>query len=280
MIRISFIVLYLLFAGILTAQHYEFSRGLYRLAYEDNTAITVVSDAYTHSPIGKYDIVTNANDPDIVAASNGWVRWIEESFDTSCYISPTSCCWQQNNYVIIEHPNGEWSQYTHIQFQSASNAGIEVGDWVTSGTPIGVEGTVGCSTGDHLHFELSRPLDPAFPFDTIGGFLDGQGEMLQPVIGGIHPQNPWMSDGDALIAGPCDDNCQSAWEVNGSVGSGEEFIARADQFIVTGTTNDIIFSNGSTTQFRAGDYMILKPGFHVKAGAKFQAILKSCNQLN
>ena len=263
-------------------QHYEFTDGLYRIGYEDNVDIFVVSDVYTHDPLGKYDIVTDANDPDIVAAADGWVRWIVENHSDDCHPQGDGnpCCWWKNNYVVIEHPNGEWSQYTHIQTNSATNAGIAVGDWVTVGTPIGIEGTVGCSTGDHLHLEVSRPYNPNFPFDTVGGFLNNLGEMLIPVTCGIQPHSPWLYDSAERTSSPCDDNCQAAWEVNNSVGNGAGFIARADEFIVTGTTNDVVFSPGSTTQFRAGDYVILKPGFHVQAGAKFAAILKNCNEQN
>jgi hypothetical protein len=42
--------------------------------------------------------------------------------------------------------------------------------------------------------------------------------------------------------------------------------------------DDVIFYGGSTTQLRAGDYILLKPGFHVRASAKFLAIITSCNQ--
>lgn len=279
---------FLLFSIILISynpgwgQHYEFSNGLYRIGYEDGVEIVVGSDVYTHDPLGKYDIGTNANDPDIVAAAPGWIRWIEEDNSDDCHPmgDGNPCCWWLNNYVVIEHPNGEWSQYTHIQQWSATNAGIAVGNWVEAGTPIGIEGTVGCSTGDHLHLEVSRPYDPAFPFDTLGGFLNNLGEMLIPVTCGIQPYNPWLTTDDERTASPCDDNCQAAWEVNNSVEDGEHFIARADEYIITGSTEDVVFSFGSTTQFRAGDSILLKPGFHVEAGAKFAALLKGCTQQN
>ena len=182
-----------------------------------------------------------------------------------------------NNYVIIEHPNGEWSQYTHIAQWSATDLGLEVGDWVTVGSPLGIEGSVGCSTQDHLHFELSRPFDSVHPFDTIGGFLNDLGEMLIPVICGIAPHNPWLTHGDVLLAEPCGDNCPASVAVNITVGSGDQYIAHADNTI---TTDDVVFSNGSTTQFRAGDYITLSPGFHAQAGTKFAAILRDCNAQN
>lgn len=263
----------------LEGQHYEFSSGLYRIGYEDDVQLTVVSDVYTHDPRGKYDLVTDANDPYIVAAASGWIRWIQDEFTQACYEvdqdGNVDCCWEMNNYVVIEHPNGEWSQYTHIQHNSADNLGLSVNDWVTVGTPIGIEGTVGCSTGDHLHFELSRPYDTAHPFDTIGGFLNGTGEMLIPVISGAG--NSWMTDGDTKIANPCNDDCPLFLEVNGFIGNNGLYVARADNYIIAdGNT----LSPGSTVQFRAGDYISMQPGFHAQAGTKFAAIIKNCNEQN
>ena|SRR5687768_13361188 len=66
------IALFVVIAIPLNSQHYEFSNGLYRIGYEDNVVIDVFSDVYTHDPLGKYDILTSSNDPDIVAAAPGW----------------------------------------------------------------------------------------------------------------------------------------------------------------------------------------------------------------
>lgn len=131
-----------------------------------------------------------------------------------------------------------------------------------------------------MHLEISRPFDPDFPFDTLGGFLNNLGEMLIPVTCGIQPFNPWLFDGDSRVANPCNDNCTSSVLVNGSVVSGQGYIARADTFVTTDGTSIIEFSSGSTTQFRAGDYIKLNPGFHVREGSKFAAILRACNEQN
>ena len=264
----------------MNSQHYEFSNGLYRIGYEDNVVINVYSDVYTHDPLGKYDILTSSNDPDIVAAAPGWIRWIEEDNFDDCHPGGDGnpCCWWKNNYVIIEHPNGEWTGYTHMQQWSSTNAGIAVGDWVTAGTPLGIEGNVGCSTEDHLHFEISRPVGTGTPFDTSGGFLNG--ELLIPVTCGLLPNNPWLLAGQERTSSPCDDNCQTGWTVTNDVGYGEGFIARADEYVATSTSQEVIFESGCTAQFRAGDYIKMNPGFHVKAGSKFAAILRDCNEQN
>lgn len=55
------------------------------------------------------------------------------------------------NTVIIEHPDGKESLYGHL-----SEIRVRVGQDITPGTVIGIQGSTGRSTGDHVHFEL-RP---------------------------------------------------------------------------------------------------------------------------
>jgi len=62
------------------------------------------------------------------------------------------------NYVVIAHAGGFDTLYGHL-----STALVSVGQVVTQGTPVGLEGSTGNSTGPHLHFELrvnQRPVDP------------------------------------------------------------------------------------------------------------------------
>lgn len=62
------------------------------------------------------------------------------------------------NYVVLAHAGGFDTLYGHL-----STALVKVGDRVTQGTPVGLEGSSGNSTGAHLHFELrvnQKPVDP------------------------------------------------------------------------------------------------------------------------
>ena len=62
------------------------------------------------------------------------------------------------NYVVIAHAGGFDTLYGHL-----STALVKVGQTVTQGTVVGLEGSTGNSTGPHLHFELrigQRPVDP------------------------------------------------------------------------------------------------------------------------
>ncbi len=61
-------------------------------------------------------------------------------------------------YVVIAHAGGFDTLYGHL-----STALVKVGQSVTQGTVVGLEGSSGSSTGPHLHFELrinQRPVDP------------------------------------------------------------------------------------------------------------------------
>jgi murein DD-endopeptidase MepM/ murein hydrolase activator NlpD len=61
-------------------------------------------------------------------------------------------------YVVIAHAGGLDTLYGHL-----SSILVKAGQRVTQGTPVGLEGSTGNSTGPHLHFELriaQKPVDP------------------------------------------------------------------------------------------------------------------------
>ena len=53
------------------------------------------------------------------------------------------------NYVVINHNNGYYTSYAHMQ-----RLLVSVGDTVANGQKIGLMGSTGRSTGPHLHLEL------------------------------------------------------------------------------------------------------------------------------
>ena len=70
------------------------------------------------------------------------------------------------HYVVIAHAGGFDTLYGHL-----SSILVKQGQHVTQGTPVGLEGSTGNSTGPHLHFELrigQKPVDPT-PYLPPGG---------------------------------------------------------------------------------------------------------------
>lgn len=55
------------------------------------------------------------------------------------------------NYVVINHGNGYWSLYAHMK-----ELYVKEGQAVNKNTILGVEGTTGYSTGNHLHLEIRK----------------------------------------------------------------------------------------------------------------------------
>ncbi|MET7280500.1 peptidoglycan DD-metalloendopeptidase family protein [Kribbella sp. NPDC005582] len=159
------------------------SIGEYRVGFKSGTKVKVTNDVLAHNPLGRIDMsgVSAGPDYEIAAARTGVIRYI---VDTNA--EPTS----DNNYVWLEHPDGEWSKYSHVQTGSVTSRGHKVGDVVTAGTVLGLEGDVGQADGDHLHFEVSVPYDAANPISS-GGFMAGLNR--NPVICG--------APGNALFRG-------------------------------------------------------------------------------
>lgn len=71
--------------------------------------------------------------------------------------------------VVVRHSNGLETLYAHL-----SRRDVEAGDHVEAGDVLGLGGSTGRSTGDHLHFEvryLDQPIDPQLVFDVENGEL-------------------------------------------------------------------------------------------------------------
>ncbi len=69
------------------------------------------------------------------------------------------------NMVEIDHGNGLTTRYAHL-----SKVLVKPGDQVENGSPVGLSGTTGRSTGPHLHYEVrhdGKAIDPAH-FLTAG----------------------------------------------------------------------------------------------------------------
>lgn len=155
----------------------ETSQGLYRIPYANDTRVRIGRDHNTHTPKGRYDMNGQGGGTyRIVAAADGIVRFVEDRFDKRLKCknddgTSIPASEQKNNYVWIEHANGEWTKYSHMAKDSSSKkAGLKVGKAVKAGTYLGDESDVGCAGGNHLHFEVAVPR-ATDPVSIVGGFL-------------------------------------------------------------------------------------------------------------
>ncbi|MGB3077383.1 MAG: T9SS type A sorting domain-containing protein [Chitinophagales bacterium] len=255
---------------------FDFSKGIYRIPYEDGIIVSVTNDHIKHCPRGAIDMSGDSGDSEynIVAAADGWIRAISDSHNTQCTCKNGDNC--DNNYVWIEHPNGEWTKYTHVRYHTASDLHNE-GDWVTAGTIIGVEGTVGCSTGDHCHFEVAVPyagIDDLY-FDTGGGWIDNDSAMnLVPLFCNV-PGNI-MKSGESYFSIGCVNSCDVSLPSTNTTYSSGTFKAFLDDDAIS-NSDDLTFLGASSGVIQGGSSITLKAGFQAEFLSTFEARIGNCS---
>jgi hypothetical protein len=259
---------------------FEMSRNIYRVPYGNGTDVHISRDHYNHSPVGRYDMSGSGNGSScslnypIVAAASGYVRRIQDGFDVhgpDC----TQNCSDYNNYLWIEHANGEWTKYSHMRRNSTTvNAGLSVGDFVSVGQLVGYECEIGQASGPHLHFEVRHPNNPGnVQISNAGGFMSDADHRI-PVICG-QPKHYWQS-GDDLVSGSC-----SACNVAVSLFMSSQLFLTNSVYarlvggsIVTG--NSVTFLPTSSTMLQSATLINFGPGLLVSEGSYFSAKIGAC----
>lgn len=179
------------------------SKRIYRLPFPDGTHVKVFADFTTHRPPGRLDLlaVGTSGTHRVVAAAAGRIVAIEDRYSKRQTGGPGVVCHQ--NYVWIAHPDGEWTNYSHLAHGSVTRkAGLKVGDSVKAGQYLGDEGEVGCAMFKHLHFEVAVP-DLKNAIDG-GGFLEDNGNAKRernPRFCGVSGRN--AIEGMSYTAAPC-----------------------------------------------------------------------------
>jgi hypothetical protein len=105
----------------------------------------------------------------VVAARDGVVVDLEEDSSTTC---TEEGCAELANYVRVDHGDGTYSKYFHLDTNGAL---VAVGDRVCAGEPIARSGNTGWSTGPHLHFQVEDAFGYSLPlyFEELGDTTEG-----------------------------------------------------------------------------------------------------------
>ncbi|MCL6510547.1 MAG: peptidoglycan DD-metalloendopeptidase family protein [Anaerolineae bacterium] len=110
-----------------------------------------------------FDIQGLAAAGDVRASKPGTVVFVKESSNSGA-CGNFSTVWKQANMVVVQHGPSEYSWYVHLAYDSVP---VNVGDVVSYGTKLGVEGDTGFACGKHVHFMVSsepatwtNPADP------------------------------------------------------------------------------------------------------------------------
>jgi murein DD-endopeptidase MepM/ murein hydrolase activator NlpD len=237
----------------LTAHHsFQLTNGIYRIPYADGTSVTASNDHHTHpNALNRVDL-GGGDDNTLVAAASGIIRGIvdhhgdsndlgdglaadgvtfqDDSLEHSCHDEedengdaiPDSTvkgrCQHHNNYVWIEHANGEWTKYTHMATGSVTREaplgfGWQVGDVILVGEALGRQSDIGSASGSHLHFEVAAiPPGTEPPFSELGGFTEEAYNRVTKVCfsDGDDDGDGLYTEGESYTAGPCANTAPTA----------------------------------------------------------------------
>ena len=282
------------------------SKGRYRIPYANNTQVRANNDHTNHpASLNRIDVGGRGGGPyTIVAAAPGWLRLIEDDNTlwcpsvsagnpTPCGNLPLSVCCPRsnlnppceancrNNFVWIEHTNGEWTKYSHMNTGSVAANGHQLNDFVQSGAALGIEGQIGLASGPHLHFEVARPNDGIGSFSASGFLVDDgdpsttdydrQNRIAAYCTG---PGSPIWLDGEDRIAANCPNACIASQAPADVIGAGEVIHRQAN--LIAPTAAHRVQGGGGEALF-AATRITLIPGFRASAQAYFSAAIGPCN---
>lgn len=229
---------------------FTMSTGIYRIPYINGTNLGVSRDHHIHTPPDRIDMVAGQG-TQVVASATGVIRAIidwhgnspnagdgvdingnpqNDALEHSCGNNlpgntVVGQCSDYNNYVWIEHANGEFTKYTHlgtgtVRLAPPNGFGWSIGDTIRAGEVIGLESDIGQATaGDgvspafHLHYEVARSSDGLpMTWDSLGGFIVN-GVNVVPTVCDI-ANNLYVTNG-AYVAADCLNNAAPTADAGG-----------------------------------------------------------------
>ncbi|AFU58153.1 putative peptidase, M23 precursor [Candidatus Nitrososphaera gargensis Ga9.2] len=137
---------------------YQYACAKYGVQAINRYLLPVPKDALrkidrTTSPahIGKLknaiDFIVDTGTP-VLAAADGIVTFVRDDSYTG---GPSIEYWQDSNFIVIQHANGEYSRYDHLAHKSAK---VWIGQLVGAGDIIARVGMTGFTYVPHLHFQV------------------------------------------------------------------------------------------------------------------------------
>lgn len=267
------------------------SRGWHRLPYIDGTALQGPGGSLFEGHNG-HDIIGTPlkawDDPSphkIVATAHGVVIEVEDSYDEcGLFTDSTGEAALCNNFIWVDHLNGDFTVYLHIAFQSAR---VDSGDAVVEGQWIADEGDVGSTFSSDT--EYNRPkigcagdqnwADSTFPSCGMHLHISFTDEFLASSAVLVHPRicgttsHVFIQTSDTNTCVPCDAGaCVSDTVISESYGAALRVIVTDNSVTTRG---EVIIGN-SVVGFQAGTYITLYPGFSARAGSYFRAEIGTC----
>ena len=108
------------------------------------------------------DFLVPKNTP-VFAAADGMVMLVK---DDSRIGGADPSYWIYSNFVVIEHLNGEYSRYDHLDYASSR---VRMGQYVHVGQVLAEVGLSGYTYVPHLHFQVFVITGPNVwtDFDTL-----------------------------------------------------------------------------------------------------------------
>lgn len=129
------------------------------------------------------DIATYAENTVVVASRSGVVSEADSTACTHINNYPNDTCnYGKGNYIKIVHDDGSYATYMHLKYGSLT---VKAGDRVNAGDKLGIMGSSGLSTGQHLHFQLNA---------KDGTLINNNPDVFDY----IYPDNDEFPDGDEL----------------------------------------------------------------------------------
>lgn len=161
----------------------------FRAGYE--ARVTQAFHGYeTHRDDVAYAVDFACEEGTPVTASRDGVVWsVRDDSDTGC---PDPNCIEDANYVILDHGDGTFSAYYHLQHRGAV---VEPGDQVCRGQLLGLCGETGYATGTHLHFAVLNTQWRTIPVRFA--------EVQRESAGLVFPRQSYVSENERSLY--CDD---------------------------------------------------------------------------